>query len=149
MAYQAWLGFYNSVRELKWSKPELVANANRYALECLLLPEIPALEPKTVGKMGLKGVPGLRIERFAGGDGGGGGGKGGGGGGGGRGGGGGGGGGKGGSRGGVVARAGDARRRKRWDGRVPVWASAPRAAGTARRAGRGSGRRPGEAHVYS
>lgn len=28
---QAWLGFYNSQRRVKWSKPELVQQANRYA----------------------------------------------------------------------------------------------------------------------
>ncbi len=37
------------------------------------LTEVPTIEAKTVGKMGLKGTPGLRIERSAGGGGGGGG----------------------------------------------------------------------------
>lgn len=66
MAYQAWLGFYNSFcGKLRWSKRELVERANNYALECLKLAEVPSLEPKTVGMMGLKGIPGLRIERVA------------------------------------------------------------------------------------
>jgi ATP-dependent RNA helicase MSS116 len=64
MAYQAWMGFYNSyLGKLHWTKNELVEQANYYATECLKLAQIPALEPKTVGKMGLKGTPGLVIER--------------------------------------------------------------------------------------
>jgi len=59
-AYQAWLGFYNSQRRVRWSKPELVQQANRYA-EIIGLQYQPTLEKKTVGKMGLKGVPGLRL----------------------------------------------------------------------------------------
>jgi len=63
MAYQAWLGFYNSnLRMLNWSKNELVAEANNWYAEVLGLPEPPALQAKTVGKMGLKGTPGLRVE---------------------------------------------------------------------------------------
>lgn len=60
-AYQAWLGFYNSQKRLKWSKTELVQRANRYA-EIIGLQYQPTLQKKTVGKMGLKGVPGLRLE---------------------------------------------------------------------------------------
>lgn len=64
MAYQAWMGFYNSyLGKLHWTKAELVEQANYYALECLKLHGVPALEPKTVGKMGLKGTPGLVIEK--------------------------------------------------------------------------------------
>lgn len=60
-AFQAWLGFYNSnLRRLRWTKEELVRWANDYAL-VIGLPEPPALERKTVGKMGLKGVAGLRV----------------------------------------------------------------------------------------
>jgi ATP-dependent RNA helicase MSS116 len=78
-----------------------VAKANDFSLQVLGLPTPPPLEAKTVGKMGLKGVPGLNVQRGDGGGGGKGGGKGGGGGGGGGGGRGGGGGtGKGGGRGG-------------------------------------------------
>lgn len=60
-AYQAWLGYYNSQRRLRWSKPELVQQANLYAQVGLGLDYQPALEKKTIGKMGLKGVPGLRF----------------------------------------------------------------------------------------
>lgn len=63
-AYQAWMGYYNSFgKQLGWNKAKLVEAANRFATECMELPEIPPLEPRTVGKMGLKGTPGLRIER--------------------------------------------------------------------------------------
>lgn len=63
MAYSAWLGYYNSnTKTTRWSKPELVRRANHFATSVCGLPEPPALQAKTVGKMGLKGVPGLRIE---------------------------------------------------------------------------------------
>ena len=62
MAWQAWLGFYNShCSKLKLSKEELVAKSAEYAAT-IGLPQIPALQKKTIGKMGLQGVPGLRIE---------------------------------------------------------------------------------------
>jgi ATP-dependent RNA helicase MSS116, mitochondrial len=62
-AYQAWLGFYNSnLRACNWDKGTLVVMANKFA-EIIGFAEPPALEAKTVGKMGLKGVKGLRIER--------------------------------------------------------------------------------------
>eukprot|EP00887_Chlorella_sp_A99_P001294 scaffold14.g1294.t1 len=70
MAYVAWLGFYNSAR-MGWSKPELVARANGFAA-VMGLPQPPAMMKKTIGMMGLKGVPGLRIEEGGGGRGGGG-----------------------------------------------------------------------------
>ncbi|WRT65276.1 uncharacterized protein IL334_002219 [Kwoniella shivajii] len=64
-AYQAWLGYYNSnMKTLKWSQTDLVRNANDYAKVALRFgPEPPGLLAKTVGKMGLKGVPGLNIVR--------------------------------------------------------------------------------------
>ena len=102
MAFQAWLGFYNSnTKTTGWSKSELVAEANNWYYS-LGFSEPPALQAKTVGKMGLKGTPGLRVEGK--GHGGGGGGRGGGGRGGGYGGGG------GGGRGGGGARLSRARR---------------------------------------
>jgi ATP-dependent RNA helicase MSS116 len=61
MAYAAWLGYYNSAK-VSWSKPELVRQANYFATDCLFLPSPPELQRKTVGKMGLKGVPGLVLE---------------------------------------------------------------------------------------
>jgi ATP-dependent RNA helicase MSS116 len=66
-AYQAWLGYYNSnLRALKWSQADLVRNANDYARDSLRYRsgetwQAPGLLAKTVGKMGLKGVPGLHI----------------------------------------------------------------------------------------
>ena len=63
MGYAAWLGFYNSnLRTVGWSKPELVQMANNFATVCCGLERPPSLEAKTVGKMGLKGTPGLRVE---------------------------------------------------------------------------------------
>jgi ATP-dependent RNA helicase MSS116 len=60
-AYRAMLGYYNGkLRALGWSKEELVQRANAYA-RVIGLQQVPALEKKTVGLMGLKGVPGLRV----------------------------------------------------------------------------------------
>jgi len=63
-AYQAWMGYYNSVRGLKWPKDQLVREATRFAasigaVDAKGLP--PPILKKTVGMMGLKGVPGLNI----------------------------------------------------------------------------------------
>ena len=61
-AYIAWLGFYNSaLKRVYMDKPEVVQMANRFA-QIIGLREQPAILKKTVGKMGLKGVPGLRLE---------------------------------------------------------------------------------------
>lgn len=60
--YQAWLGFYKAhAKSLKWSDNQLVAEANKFAIEAMGCDEIPPLERKTVGKMGLKGAKGLNI----------------------------------------------------------------------------------------
>lgn len=60
--YQAWLGFHNSnLRALGWDKRKLVETANLYAI-LIGCREPPALEKRTVGKMGLKGVQGLRLK---------------------------------------------------------------------------------------
>jgi ATP-dependent RNA helicase MSS116 len=65
-AYQAFMGYYNSnVKRLRLqNKHEMVKISNEYAT-MLGFPENepPALLAKTVGKMGLKGVPGIRIDR--------------------------------------------------------------------------------------
>jgi ATP-dependent RNA helicase MSS116 len=62
-AYSAWLGFYNSsCSKMKWSKEYLVQRANQFAVQCLGLSQPPALQKKTIGKMGLKGVAGLVID---------------------------------------------------------------------------------------
>ncbi len=96
VAYGAWLGYYNGLtKPLRWSKEELVKRANALSKDQLGLDQPPEMEAKIIGKMGLRGTPGLRVKkgesgyRGGGGSGGGGGGSFGGGGGGGRGGGGG------------------------------------------------------------
>ncbi|KOO33436.1 hypothetical protein Ctob_012217, partial [Chrysochromulina tobinii] len=62
-AYQAYLGFYNSyLKRLRWDREEVVRRANDFSAAVLCLPSPPALQAKTVGKMGLKGVPGLIID---------------------------------------------------------------------------------------
>eukprot|EP01063_Lacrimia_lanifica_P030860 TRINITY_DN4987_c3_g1_i1.p2 TRINITY_DN4987_c3_g1~~TRINITY_DN4987_c3_g1_i1.p2 ORF type:complete len:627 (+),score=279.07 TRINITY_DN4987_c3_g1_i1:161-1882(+) len=65
-AYQAWLGYYNSnLRKVGWSKPQLVQRANEWIVDMCLAPDVPMLQAKTVGKMGLRDTPGLRVERGA------------------------------------------------------------------------------------
>lgn len=59
-AYVAWMGYMNSnLRILQWDKARLVREASEYAGQ-LGLSETPIVEKRTIGKMGLKGVPGLR-----------------------------------------------------------------------------------------
>ena len=62
-AYRAWLGFYNSNTKKcgNWDKVTLVEKANFFSTT-LGLREVPFLEKSTVGKMGLRGVQGLRIK---------------------------------------------------------------------------------------
>ncbi|MES1911709.1 MAG: hypothetical protein MHM6MM_004102 [Cercozoa sp. M6MM] len=63
-AYQAFLGFYNSnLKKLGWNKNKvlLVDKANEFA-QVIGFDESPALLKRTVGKMGLKGVRGLRVQ---------------------------------------------------------------------------------------
>lgn len=61
-AYQAFLGFYNSnLRLLRWTPVQLVDMANFFA-RVIGLPGVPVLQKKTVGKMGLRGVPGLIVQ---------------------------------------------------------------------------------------
>lgn len=60
--YQAWLGFYKTyLKRMGWDEVRLVAEANKFALDGLAAAEVPSLEKSTVGKMGLKGVPGLSV----------------------------------------------------------------------------------------
>ncbi|PWN28566.1 DEAD-domain-containing protein [Jaminaea rosea] len=64
--YQAALGYYNSsLRLLRWDKPTLVATMNDYAFNGLGWkgPGTPPLLAQTVGKMSLKGVPGINVVR--------------------------------------------------------------------------------------
>ena len=61
-AYRAWLGYYNGqLKKFRWDKRQLVQQANLWGTE-IGLQDQPSLQRKTVGKMGLKGVPGLKIE---------------------------------------------------------------------------------------
>ena len=61
-AYRAWLGYYNGhLKKVGWDKKRLVQEANQWAKD-VGLKQQPSLLKKTIGKMGLKGVPGLRIE---------------------------------------------------------------------------------------
>lgn len=61
-AYQAWLGYRNgSLRKLKWSQSDLVQWANYFAVDIMGLDDVPLLDRKTVGKMHLSHVPGIRV----------------------------------------------------------------------------------------
>jgi ATP-dependent RNA helicase MSS116 len=61
-AYSAWLGFYNSLSsKMKWSKEQLVAHANQYGASAMGLATPPPMQASIVGKMGLRGVPGLNV----------------------------------------------------------------------------------------
>lgn len=61
-AYRAWLGYYNgNLKKVGWNKNVLVKEANQWAADVGLKSQ-PALLRKTVGKMGLKGVQGLKLE---------------------------------------------------------------------------------------
>lgn len=60
--YQAWMGYYkNHLKALRWTTAELVQQANTFALQGLGCAEVPGLQKSTIGKMGLKGVPGLKV----------------------------------------------------------------------------------------
>ena len=60
-AYGAWMGFYNSSKCPAFrDKAALVRTANEFATYMGAL-EPPALMKKTVGMMGLRGVPGIRV----------------------------------------------------------------------------------------
>jgi ATP-dependent RNA helicase MSS116 len=60
-AYQAWLGFHKTfTKQLQLNNEGLVAAANDYA-EAMGMPEPPLLDKQVVGKMGLRGVPGLNV----------------------------------------------------------------------------------------
>lgn len=60
--YQAWLGYYKThAKAMGWDSARLVQEGNKFALQGLNAPEVPAINKSTVGKMGLKGVPGLVV----------------------------------------------------------------------------------------
>lgn len=60
-AYQAWLGFHKTyMKNLRTDPRGVVQMANDFA-EAMRCPETPMIDKKVVGKMGLKGVQGLRV----------------------------------------------------------------------------------------
>lgn len=61
-AYSSYLGFFAGsglLKPLRMDKTDLVKMANEVAVNGMYCPEPPAMEKKTVGKMGLKGIPGF------------------------------------------------------------------------------------------
>lgn len=65
-AYSAYLGFMKSFSNKMQMKPaDLVKLANDFALKGMQSGEVPEMEKRTVGKMGLKGVPGIRYAATA------------------------------------------------------------------------------------
>lgn len=63
-AYHAWLGYYNSIREIGREKTTVAELAARFS-ESIGLQRPPALYRKTALKMGLKDIPGIRIRRYS------------------------------------------------------------------------------------
>ncbi|KAF3791889.1 DEAD-box ATP-dependent RNA helicase 48 [Nymphaea thermarum] len=61
-AYHAWLGFYNSIREIGRDKTTLVELANQFC-DSIGLRRPPAMLRKTASKMGLRNVPGIQIKK--------------------------------------------------------------------------------------
>ncbi|KAA0042781.1 putative DEAD-box ATP-dependent RNA helicase 48 [Cucumis melo var. makuwa] len=61
-AYHAWLGYYNSIREIGRDKTTLVELGKQFS-ESIGLQNPPALFRKTALKMGLKDIPGIRIRK--------------------------------------------------------------------------------------
>ncbi|MCJ1287028.1 hypothetical protein MMC26_006375 [Xylographa opegraphella] len=61
-AYSSFLGFFAGsgfLKPLRMDKADLVQMANEMAVQGMYCPEPPPMEKKTIGKMGLKGVPGF------------------------------------------------------------------------------------------
>ena len=57
-AYQAWLGYYNSNKNVGQDKQRLVELANEFS-RCMGLDNPPAIRKLVLSKMGLRNVPGL------------------------------------------------------------------------------------------
>ena len=63
-AYSAYLGVMKSfLKQLQMNATGLVNLANDFAIKGLRCSEVPEMDPKVIGKMGLKGIPGLRISK--------------------------------------------------------------------------------------
>eukprot|EP00250_Pteridium_aquilinum_P011562 c20152_g1_i1 orf=674-2290(-) len=60
MAYQAWIGYYHSLKGLKLSKVDVVGYANQFS-SSIGFNKPPALRRYVVSKMHLLGVPGLNV----------------------------------------------------------------------------------------
>jgi ATP-dependent RNA helicase MSS116 len=61
-AYRAWLGYYNGhLKKVNWDKRTMVQQGNKWGQQ-IGLKEQPGIQKRTIGKMGLKGVPGVKIE---------------------------------------------------------------------------------------
>ncbi|XP_071702192.1 probable DEAD-box ATP-dependent RNA helicase 48 [Rutidosis leptorrhynchoides] len=61
-AYHAWLGYYNSIRETGRDKTTLVELGMGFC-DSIGLEKVPSLFRKTVVKMGLKDIPGIRVRK--------------------------------------------------------------------------------------
>lgn len=62
-AYSAYMGFMKGFcKKLQINPAGLVQMCNQFAVEGMLSGDIPTMERKTIGKMGLKGVPGIHYE---------------------------------------------------------------------------------------
>ncbi|PIA35770.1 hypothetical protein AQUCO_03500259v1 [Aquilegia coerulea] len=61
-AYHAWLGYYNSIRDIGRDKTTLVELANQFC-DSIGMQKPPSLFRKTAVKMGLRNIPGIRIRK--------------------------------------------------------------------------------------
>ena len=59
-AYQAWLGYYRSLKGVTLDKKKLVEYANQFS-SSMGFTEPPALARRLLLKMNLLGVPGIRV----------------------------------------------------------------------------------------
>ena len=61
-AYSAYLGFMKGfLKQMQMNTTGLVNLANEFAIKGLRCSELPEMDRKVIGKMGLKGVPGIRF----------------------------------------------------------------------------------------
>jgi len=61
-AYSAYLGFMKGfLNKMQLSPADLVRLANDFAMKGMQSGQVPEMEKRTIGKMGLKGVPGIRF----------------------------------------------------------------------------------------
>ena len=61
-AYSAYMGFMKGFcKKMQITPADLVKMCNRFAVKGMLSIDVPPMEKRTIGKMGLKGVPGIRF----------------------------------------------------------------------------------------